>query len=66
MIFRELRDGEKELLKDFLYEAIFIPKGADPPDRSIVDLPELAVYYKGFGSGKADNCRKKQLYRTGV
>ena len=56
MIFRELRDGEKELLKDFLYEAIFIPKGADPPDRSIVDLPELAVYYKGFGSGKADHC----------
>lgn len=56
MIYRELRPNEYDLLKDFLYEAIYIPKGADPPDRSIIEQPELALYYEGFGNGKADHC----------
>ena len=50
--FRNLKDDETELLKDFLYEAIFIPEGVEPPDRSIIARPELALYYKGFGSGR--------------
>ncbi len=53
---RMLEDSETELLKDFLYEAIFIPEGVTPPDRSIILQPELALYYEGFGSGPADNC----------
>ena len=53
---RKLRDDETGLLKDFLYEAIFIPEGVENPDRSIVDLPELSLYYDGFGSGPADCC----------
>ena len=56
MVIRKLRDDETELLKDFLYEAIFIPKGVEPPDRSIVEQPELSLYYDGFGGGPADNC----------
>ncbi len=56
VIIRKLREDETGLLKDFLYEAIFIPEGAEPPDRSIVDLPELALYYENFGDGPADNC----------
>ncbi|MBR2779546.1 MAG: GNAT family N-acetyltransferase [Firmicutes bacterium] len=56
MTIRPLRKEETELLKDFLYEAIFIPEGVEPPDRSIVELPELALYYEDFGSGRADNC----------
>ena len=44
------------LLKDFLYEAIFIPEGVEPPDRSIIEQPELSIYYDDFGSGNADNC----------
>ena len=44
------------MLKDFLYEAIFVPEGMEPPDKSIVNQPELALYYDGFGSGPADNC----------
>ena len=55
-VLRELRKDETGLLKEFLYEAIFIPEGAEAPDRSIVDRPELALYYKDFGSGPADNC----------
>lgn len=56
MVIRKLRDDETELLKDFLYEAIFIPEGVKPPDRSIVEQPELSLYYEDFGNGPADNC----------
>ena len=53
---RKLRSDETELLKEFLYQAIFIPEGVKPPDRSIINLPELSLYYEDFGSGPADNC----------
>lgn len=56
MKYRELRKDEYELLKDFLYEAIFIPEGVETPERSIIELPELALYYEGFGEGPADHC----------
>ena len=55
-IIRDLRDNETELLKDFLYEAIFIPEGVEPPERGIVEKPELRVYTDDFGSRKGDNC----------
>ncbi|SCY42746.1 Ribosomal protein S18 acetylase RimI [Lachnospiraceae bacterium XPB1003] len=56
MRLRKLREEEIELLKDFLYEAIFIPEGVEPPDREIIELSELKIYYEGFGTGKADHC----------
>ena len=56
MIIRLLREDETKILKDFLYEAIFIPEGTLPPNRSIIKQPELAIYYERFGSGPADNC----------
>ena len=56
MEIRRLRDDETELLKDFLYEAIFIPEEAAPPDRSIILLPELSLYYEGFGKRPGDYC----------
>ena len=56
MLLRTLRKEETELLKDFLYEAIFIPEGVEPPDRSIIEQSELSLYYDDFGSGNADNC----------
>lgn len=56
MLLRALREDEKELLKDFLYEAIFIPEGVEPPAREIIELPELKIYYEDFGSGRADYC----------
>ena len=45
---REIRKDEVELLKDFLYEAIFIPEG--------VTQPELRVYIDDFGFRKGDHC----------
>ena len=56
MKIRELKQGEEELLKDFLYEAIFIPEGVEAPSRDIIELPELRIYYEDFGSGHADYC----------
>ena len=56
MKIRKLEDTETELLKDFLYEAIFIPEGVEPPPREIIEQPELRLYYENFGSGRADNC----------
>lgn len=56
MIYRELKPSEYELLKAFTYEAIYIPEGVEPPDFSIVELPELSLYYDDFGSREADYC----------
>ncbi len=56
MIIRKLRENETELLKDFLYEAIFIPEGVEPPAREIIEQPELKLYYENFGAGRADHC----------
>ena len=56
MKIRKLRPDENELLKDFLYEAIFIPEGVEPPERSIIEKDELKLYYEDFGSKKDDCC----------
>lgn len=51
---RKIKENECPLLKDFLYEAIFVPEGVEPPPRSIVDAPELQVYISDFGSEPHD------------
>lgn len=53
-IVREIKADEYPLLSDFLYEAIFIPDGVEPPPRSIVHSPELQVYIAGFGDSEHD------------
>lgn len=50
---RKIRKSEYSVLSDFLYEAVFIPKGMDKPPRSIIEKPELQVYIADFG--KADD-----------
>ncbi len=55
-IIREIRKEEYKLLEDFLYEAIFIPKGTKKPSREIINNEELQVYIKDFGTDKNDNC----------
>ena len=54
--YRELLPSEAELLKTFVYEAIFVPEGVEPPEFEIVFRPEISVYYEEFGSGNADFC----------
>lgn len=53
---REIKKDEVNKLKDFLYEAIFIPQGVQPPPKNIIDKPELQVYISDFGRRKDDNC----------
>ena len=45
---------EYPLLDDFLYEAIFVPEGVEPPSKSIITAPELQIYVKDFGTSKDD------------
>ncbi|WP_195539097.1 GNAT family N-acetyltransferase [Eubacterium maltosivorans] len=49
IMIREIRETEIPMLKDFLYEAVFIPPGAEAPPRAVVDTPELQVYVRDFG-----------------
>lgn len=51
---REIRPSEYPLLRDFLYEAIFVPKGTMPPPKSILDAPELQVYVENYGVREDD------------
>lgn len=51
---REIRQEEYPILDEFLYEAIFIPDGAEAPPKSIIRQPELQVYVSDFG--KKDDC----------
>lgn len=53
---REINAAEYPLLEDFLYEAIFIPQGVEPPPRSIINNDELQVYIKDFGEKPDDRC----------
>lgn len=56
MTIREMQPDEYPLLADFLYEAIFIPEGAEKPPRDIIKQDELQVYIKNFGKQKNDRC----------
>lgn len=55
-IIRGLKKDETNLLKDFLYEAIFLPKGTEPPPKSIINLPDLQIYISDFGNSTDDRC----------
>lgn len=55
-LVREMRKDETPLLNNFLYEAIFIPNGATPPPKSIINGEELQVYVRDFGECPDDRC----------
>lgn len=51
---RPIKEDEYNLLSDFLYEAIYIPEGVEPPPKEVIELPELQEYIKNFGKSKHD------------
>ena len=53
---RQIRTEEIPQLKDFLYEAIFIPEGVAAPTREIVNDESLQVYIRDFGNLPDDRC----------
>ena len=58
---RPLKNSELSLLEDFLYYAIFVPDGVDAPPREIINLPELQVYIRDFGTQPHDHCLVAEL-----
>jgi len=51
---RVMRESDYECLPEFLYQAIYIPEGAEPPPRSVISDPEIMVYIKDFGMQPGD------------
>ena len=62
---KDIRKSEIGLLKDFLYEAVFVPERVEAPPRDIVERPELRVYTDDFGMRKGDNCLVAELGGAG-
>ena len=59
-IIRKIRPEEHGLLREFLYQAIYLPEGVVPPPRSVIDLPELQIYIAA-GEEKLKELRKTTL-----
>lgn len=56
LIICTMQSEEYPLLREFLYQAIFLPEGTVPPSRSVIDLPELQIYIADFGTQFGDYC----------
>lgn len=56
LTIRKLKTEEYPVLEDFLYEAIFVPKGESKPSREIIKNEDLQVYIKDFGKHNDDYC----------
>lgn len=54
VIIRPIKSSEYVLMEDFLYEAIFVPKGMQAPPRDIIKHPDLQIYIENFGKQKGD------------
>ncbi|MDR1800490.1 MAG: GNAT family N-acetyltransferase [Lachnospiraceae bacterium] len=51
---RIMKESDYCCLPEFLYQAIFIPEGVEPPPRNIINEPEIFVYIKDFGTKRGD------------
>lgn len=51
---RVMRESDFPCLNEFLYQAIFVPKGVEPPDRKIIFEKDIYVYIKDFGKQAGD------------
>ena len=56
ILIRPILPDEMTILDDFLYEAIFVPQGVDPPPHSIIENNDLQVYVRDFGESPHDHC----------
>ncbi|MDR1102105.1 MAG: GNAT family N-acetyltransferase [Clostridiales bacterium] len=51
---RVMRPSDYVCLHEFLYQAIFVPIGAEPPPRSVTGDPQIFIYIKDFGAQTGD------------
>ena len=49
-----MRTSDYSCLPEFLYQAIFIPKGVEPLPRSIINAPQIFAYIKDFNTQIGD------------
>lgn len=54
VIIREIRQNEIPKLEDMLYEAIYQPDESNLIPRSVLQIPEINIYIKDFGTLKDD------------
>ncbi|HNX65284.1 MAG TPA: GNAT family N-acetyltransferase [Bacteroidales bacterium] len=48
LCYRKISKEDYPVLREYLYEAIYLPEGVEPYDRSIIDLPEIARYINNW------------------
>ena len=46
---RPLTSSDQSFLWEMLYHAIYVPAGAEPPSRDILDEPDIAHYAENWG-----------------
>lgn len=51
---RLMLNSDQVSLPEFLYQAIFLPEGVEPPSRSIINDPQIFAYIKEFGTQPGD------------
>ncbi|MCL2796860.1 MAG: GNAT family N-acetyltransferase [Firmicutes bacterium] len=51
---RTMTDIDCPCLPEFLYQAVYIPEGAERPPRHLINEPEIFIYIKDFGSQDGD------------
>ena len=49
MITQQLDKSDYLFLKEILYHALYLPEGAVPYEKSVLDLPEIAKYVECWG-----------------
>jgi ribosomal protein S18 acetylase RimI-like enzyme len=54
IVILPLTEVDEALLAEMVYQAIFVPAGAEPPLRAIVEEPGLRKYYAAFGIQPGD------------
>jgi len=47
---KEIRKPNLSILEEFIYWAIFIPPGAEQPERDIIYSPDIFIYIENFGN----------------
>jgi ribosomal protein S18 acetylase RimI-like enzyme len=58
---RAAGSDDEAFLREMQYLALFVPPGADPFPREVVDDPTIARYYAGFGTRPSDLGRIAEL-----
>lgn len=54
IIYRQVKACDEQLLRTFLYHAIYVPEGCEPPSADIVFTEDFIQYTKAFGTNPMD------------